>query len=136
VIREARSWIGTQYRHQHREKGQGVDCAGVLTGLGRNLGLTTFDVTNYLRFPDGQELLALCDAHMQRIPIASMRAGDAVVMRIKRAPQHLGILADYPLGGFTMIHADSQIGRVVETPMDRRWLDRIVAAFALPGVVD
>lgn len=134
VIREARSWIGTSYAHQHRVKGAGVDCAGLLTGTGKALGLTTFDVTNYLAFPQGQELLQRCNEHMTRVPIAKMLAGDAVVLRITRQPQHIGILADYALGGFSMIHADSKIGRVVETPLDRRWLDRVVAAYRLPGI--
>lgn len=134
VVREARTWLGTKYAHQHREKGAAVDCAGVLTMTGAALSLSTFDVTDYSTYPEGMRLLTMCGEHMTRIPVADLKPADAVVLRIRRGPQHIGIVADYALGGLSMIHADSVIGRVVETPLDGRWMARVVAAYRIPGV--
>lgn len=39
IIAEARSWIGTPFRHQGRRKGQGVDCLGLLAGVAAALAL-------------------------------------------------------------------------------------------------
>ncbi len=33
IIAEARSWIGTPYRHQGRRKGVGCDCLGLVLGV-------------------------------------------------------------------------------------------------------
>lgn len=134
VVREARALLGCPYVHQHRMAGTGVDCAGVLTLVTKMLGLSDFDVTDYERYPEGMQLLSLCDQQMTRIPVAQMQAGDAIAMRITRQPQHVGILVDYCLGGLSMVHADNKVGRVVETPLDQRWLDRVVAAYRLPGI--
>ncbi len=134
VVQEARALLGTPYVHQHRRAGEGVDCAGVITLVGRTLGLSTFDVINYERHPEGIRLLQLCDEHMTRIGVAEIQAGDAIVMRITRLPQHVGIVVDYLDGGLSMIHADNKVGRVVETPLDARWLARICAAYRLPGI--
>ncbi len=34
IIAEARSWIGTPYRHQASLKGVGCDCLGLVRGVG------------------------------------------------------------------------------------------------------
>ena len=68
VVAEARTWLGTKWIHQHRAKGQGVDCAGLIICVVRDLGLLSadFDINGYSRMPDGT-LLAVCDEHMDRI---------------------------------------------------------------------
>src|SRR3712207_7216939 len=37
IIAEARSWIGTPYRHQASLKGVGCDCLGLLRGVWRGV---------------------------------------------------------------------------------------------------
>lgn len=131
IVAEARSWIGTPWVHQHRAKGEGVDCAGLLTSVAHKLGLSDFDVIDYGRLPDGLEMLNICDAHMTRIPVTALQPGDAACMRIARLPQHIGIVGDYVHGGLSLIHADSGIGRVVEHQLTGKWLDRIVASYVM-----
>jgi len=36
IVAEARSWIGTRYRHQGSLKGVGCDCLGLVRGVWRN----------------------------------------------------------------------------------------------------
>ena len=48
VIAEARSWIGTPYRHQASLKGVGCDCLGLVRGVWRALQKIPYGTTiNY-----------------------------------------------------------------------------------------
>lgn len=137
VVAEARSWLGTPWVHQHRTKGVGVDCAGLVIGVARALGLVppAMDVNHYARTPDGS-LLATCDAWMQRHDVAAAEPGDVLVMRFDTDPQHLAIVADYVHGGLSIVHALDRAGRgsVIEHRLDLANRARIVAAYSLPGV--
>jgi cell wall-associated NlpC family hydrolase len=139
IVAEARSWIGTPYLHQARVKGVGVDCAGLLIGCCKNLGLLSqdFDVRGYPRSPDGMSMMALCDEYMTRISTDTMQLGDALLIRWGQDPQHLGLLGNYIYGGLSIIHAlgtpDAK-GRVIEHRLDKSTRGRMVAAYRLPGV--
>lgn len=139
VVSEARSWLGTPYQHQARVKGIGVDCAGLLIGVARALGLVApaFDVNGYARLPDGWSLIENCERHMQRTAPDAMRDGDAVVVRFDSEPQHFGLLAPYSHGGLSIIHAASKHKRVIETRLlfgsGPRSM-KFVGAYRLPGV--
>ena len=39
VVREAKTWLGTPFHHQGRLKGVGVDCAGVIVCVAKELKL-------------------------------------------------------------------------------------------------
>lgn len=140
VVAEARSWIGTPWQHQARAKGVGVDCAGLVIGVSRALGLVTagMDVNHYARMPDGRSLLAHCDEWMRRVALALARPGDVLVMRFDEHPQHIAIAADYAHGGLSIVHAldsrDRKRARVVEHRLSAGLRAKIVAAYALPGV--
>lgn len=135
VVAEARRWLGTPWVHQHRALGAGVDCAGLVIGVARALGLVPpqFDCTGYGRNPDGT-MLALCDAHMRRIRRADLQPGDVLVMAIEHEPQHMGIVGDYRHGGLSLIHAASKARRVVETRLLFARNQSFRGAYALPGV--
>jgi len=140
VVVAGRTWIGTPFHHQARSKGIGVDCAGVIIGVGRELGLVSpdFDIGGYPRVPDGTSFLRWCDAYMNRVERDAMRPGDAVVVKFDSDPQHIGLLGDYRHGGLSIIHAAAIVsngrGRVIETRLMFSQAMRFVAAFALPGV--
>ena len=139
VVAEARSWLGTPWQHQARAKGVGVDCGGLVIGIARALGLVpeAMDIGGYARQPDGESLLAHCDAWMQRLQGAP-QPGDVLVMRFDTRPQHVAVVADYAHGGLSIVHAldhaDRRRARVVEHRLDAAARARIVAAYALPGV--
>lgn len=135
VIAEARSWLGTPWVHQHRAKGIAVDCAGLVIGVARALGLVAedFDVAGYGRQPDGS-LLSVCDDHMRRVSRAEMQAGDVLVVAVAGDPQHMGILVPYIHGGLALVHAASNAGRVVEHRLMFAAGMQFRAAYVLPGV--
>ena len=137
VVKAARGWLGTPYLHQGRLKGIGVDCAGLIIAVARELGLLPpeFDVTGYSRQPDGQ-LLSHCDRHMRRVD--EPQPGDVLITRFDIDPCHLGFAADYHIPGhLSMIHAlcaRSGRGKVIEQRIDASMRRRLVAVYRLPGV--
>ncbi|MEO6710026.1 MAG: hypothetical protein ABIP42_10650 [Planctomycetota bacterium] len=142
VVRIARSWLDTPYQHQQRMKGVGVDCAGLVIGVARELGIVAadFDVTGYPQTPDGKSLLLLCDRFMRRVYPSEVQPGDVLVYQFhpKLGPQHMGILGDYLYGGLSLIQAlgmSDGKGRVVEWNLDRPrkgWTP--IQGYAMPGV--
>ncbi|MCU0938912.1 MAG: peptidase P60 [Burkholderiaceae bacterium] len=135
IVAEARTWLGTPWVHQHRAKGVAVDCAGLVIGVARALGLVPpeWDINGYSRHPDGT-LAALCAAHMRRVSQAAMQPGDVLVLALQADPQHLGIVGDYRHGGYSLIHAASNAGRVIETRLMFAANCKFRGAYALPGV--
>src|SRR5688500_4795322 len=113
IVAEAKTWMGTPFKHQGRVKGLGVDCVGLIIGVAHTFQLTKFDYTNYSYTPDGFLMRQLLDQHLQSIAIQEAKAGDIMLMRFDVAPQHLAILSDYG-----MIHAYAQVRRCVEHRLD------------------
>ena len=127
IVNTAREWLETPYHHQARAIGVGVDCIGLVLGVLRELGVYTFDFTDYDRTPDSTVLLSLLEAHCT--PTDSPEPGDIHLFRIKRNPQHVGIVSDIGL-----IHAYQGVGKVVEHTLDEFWQHRIIKSFILPGI--
>jgi cell wall-associated NlpC family hydrolase len=133
VIAAARGMLGTPWMHQARLPGAALDCAGLVICTARALGLIppSWEIADYPRSPDGT-LAALCAAHMQLIGAPEL--GAVIVVAVERDPQHLGIVADYRHGGWSVIHASSHARRVVETRL--MWASNFAlrGIYRLPGV--
>lgn len=127
----ARRWIGTPYHHQARLPGQGLDCIGLLICAARELGQVPpdFNITGYRRVPDGFSLMRHMREQFTEIDRADMAAGDYVCIAYDKHPHHVGIIGAYPLGGLSIIHANSKAGRVEETRLVFGDAMRFVAAF-------
>ena len=137
VVACARSWIDTPYQHQARLKGVGVDCAGLVIGVAREMGIVSadFDVQGYARQPDGRSLLGWCEQSMRPLARDMMLPGDVVVVAFDTAPGHMGIAGDYAHGGLSMIHALGVTAkRVIETRLMFTPAMRFIRAYAMPGV--
>lgn len=136
IVQEARNWIDSPFHHQGRLKGVGVDCAGLVIGIARELGIVApdFNVAAYPRSPDGETLMHLAEIHLTPIAEADMQPGDVIVVAVDREPQHIGVLGDYRHGGLSIIHAASNAGFVIETRLMFNRTLRFVAAFSFPEV--
>lgn len=136
IVAIARETLGTPYAHQGRVNGLALDCGGVPVHVATRLGIDLSGYTRYGRLPVPAEIRRDMDAHFHRVSKADMRFGDIVWMRFFGEPQHLGILGDYFLGGFSLIHAynGSGLRKVVEHRLDEQWAARIVAVWRFPGV--
>ncbi|MBD2694438.1 NlpC/P60 family protein [Anabaena catenula] len=127
IVTTAREWLGTPYHHQARAKGVGVDCIGLVLGVLKELGVYTFDFTDYDRTPDSTVLQSLLEEHCTQTD--NPEPGDIHLFRIKRNPQHVGLCSDIGL-----IHAYQGVGKVVEHTLDEFWQRRIIKSFILPGI--
>lgn len=141
VVRIARGWLGTPYRHQFSRKALGTDCLGLIRGVWRELhGQEPDTVPAYT--PDWSEpqneerLWEAARKHLIDKPVADAAPGDVVLMRMRdgAVAKHLGIEAAQ--GGMpTLIHAYTAHG-VVESPLSRPWARRVVARFRFPEEVN
>ena len=110
TIAAARRCLGTPFHHQGRRPGVGLDCIGLVVIALRAAGMTVHDRTDYGRRPDGKSLVAALQG-ARRGARATIEAGDVLLFRYDRQPQHAA-LATEPN---SMIHSFAPAGEVVET---------------------
>lgn len=133
VLDEARTWIGTPYRHQASVKGAGCDCLGLVRGVWRAVLGEEPEQPGAYR-PDWAErggaetLLSAARRHL--IEIAPPGApGDVVLFRFAQGcpAKHCAILS----GPDRILHAWH--GRAVcETALGPWWRRRIAGVYAFP----
>ncbi len=137
ILAEARSWVGTPYRHRASLKGHGADCLGLVRGVWRELiGPEPEALAPYA--PDWAEagrhetLAQTARRHMRRLPLADARPGDVLLFRFRAhlPAKHIAILAN----DARIIHAYDG-ANVCEGTLSPWWRRRIAFAFAFPGVV-
>lgn len=132
VIAEARRWIGTRWVHQGRTTA-GIDCAGLLVCVLRNLGQEVEDMQGYRRSPDGESFRA--NIYNQTDYQSQPSPGAIGLFREAIFPTHTGFFAEQN-GILTLIHAYSLAGKVVEEPFQFRWPEKLVAVRKIRGLVD
>lgn len=135
IVDEARHWIGTRFHHGASKRGVGADCIGLIVGVARELGVpeaTDFadyaPAQGYGREPDPVMIREACRQFLCECAIA--RAGDILLLRFNKDPQHFAIVT---APGY-MIHAFAQARRVVEHRIDDGWRGRIVRAYSYRGI--
>lgn len=134
VVEVARSWLGTKFRHQGRSK-LGVDCCGVVILVGQELGLTTYDTTNYNRRTSGEAFLHhFRDAGLIEKPVRDLKPGMVVVTTDDNFPCHCGII-EMHRGQLYMIHS-YMLRKKVDRDLVEHWRPKIIGAFDYPGVAD
>ncbi len=134
IVRAARRWIGTPYRHQASLRGVGCDCLGLVRGLWREL-VGPEPETPGPYAPDwaeaggGDALLAAAARHFR--PCDAPAAGDLLLFRWREGlpARHLGILT-LPC---RMVHAHDGAA-VAEVAFAPWWQRHLVASFRFPGV--
>jgi len=141
IIAEARTWIGTPYRHQASLKGVGCDCLGLVRGVWRNvIGDEPERAPPYA--PDwaeaarGEPLAEASARHLQPVAIDAFAEGDVLLFRWREglAAKHLAIVTSSKEGRRDlMVHAHDG-ACVAEVALAPWWRRRIAFAFRFPGV--
>lgn len=138
IVAEARSWIGTPYRHQASLKGVGCDCLGLVRGIWRALvGDEPRRAPPYSRDwaeAGGEETLALAArAHLVEISPIAFAPGDVLLFRYRahHPAKHAAIVTAPAL----MVHAHDGAA-VAEVAIAPWWRRRLAYAFRFPGVSD
>lgn len=144
VLDEARRWVGTPYRHQKRLCQVGVDCIGLVWGVGERAGVLTVDPAmakqflGYSRLPSPPRFMRALDTFFRPVDSGDAEPGDIAVMAWdggRLIPQHLGILAERD-GRPMLIHAESVVGRCVEHGFVGEWPGRVCGWYRYPGLID
>jgi NlpC/P60 family putative phage cell wall peptidase len=137
IIAEARSWIGTPYRHQASLKGVGCDCLGLVRGVWRALvGPEPERAPPYAADwaeATGSETLAEAAArHLIAVPLDQFAPGDVVLLRWRAnlPAKHAAIVTSRD----TMVHAHDGAA-VAEVAIAPWWRRRLAYAFKFPGII-
>lgn len=138
IVRVARSFTGTRWRHQGRVPGKMLDCAGVVAKTAHELQLSNFDYTNYQRNAQWHRFRAFFADNMQEKSLKSLKPGDTVIFRQEKYPCHCGILGSKIDGSLTLIHAYALRRMVVEEDFIGEWASPalLVSAFIYHGIED
>ena len=134
IVTEARSWIGTPYRHQASLKGIGCDCLGLLRGVWRGvLGQEPELPPPYS--PDWAEagadtLVAAARRYLTEIDRRDLAPGDVLLFRWRDTlpAKHCAVVASPG----SMIHAHEGAS-VVEVALCPWWRRHLAHAFRFPG---
>ena len=129
IIIEARSWMGTPYRHQGRMKGIGADCAGIVIGIANALGLAHCDRRGYSRLP-GTEFQLEVSRQLVPIPFQELLPGDLLTFAFRSHPQHIAIVTD--IEPLKILHSHFSAGRCIEQALDDAWRSRIRGSWRFP----
>lgn len=140
IIEEADEWVGTPWQHQACVKGAGVDCAMLVAGIARNVGLLDEEkmklIPNYPKDWHFHQDFALLPHIMEELGCKEknkkyMRAGDILVFKIGRVPSHLGLLLEDNI----FIHAYTGGNNVVvKNSLAAQWTDRLEQVYKFPGI--
>ena len=133
IVLEARSWIGTPYRHQASLKGVGCDCLGLLRGVWREvMGQEPELPPPYS--PDWAEagadtLVAAARRYLTEIERHEIAPGDVLLFRWRDGlpVKHCAIAAS----GTTMIHAHDGAA-VCEVAVAPWWRRHLAHVFRFP----
>lgn len=143
VLRVARSWLGTSFAHQGRQKGIRCDCIGLVIEVCREVGLVQaaglpadWDHVGYGRFPDSYSLTLHLLAYLQPVTRQTMQVGDVALFKVATGqPAHMGILGDGATP-FSLIHAfnarTQRQAKVQEHRLGPRWLACLHSVYRLP----
>ena len=130
LLSVARGYLGTPFHHQGRVKGVGVDCAGFLVCIAKDLGYPVEDLGVYDHDPDPVVLRKYLEKQLVIEFMTNRTIGNIVLMDLgnSRWGHHLGLLTDIGI-----IHALASARKVVETTLDQQ-LDRsIVGVYSWPN---
>jgi NlpC/P60 family putative phage cell wall peptidase len=138
IIVEARSWIGTPYRHQASLKGVGCDCLGLLRGVWRAVSGDEPEITpaygpDWAEATGEERLAAAARRHLIEVIPAAAQPGDVLLFRWRPhlPAKHAAILT----ASDRMIHAYDGAS-VAEVSFAPFWRRRVAFAFRFPASLE
>ena len=142
VVKQARSYVGTTYKRQGRTRTRGLDCAGLIIVVARDLETADYPEVPYTETPD-PEFLYQRFLYGGAIPgrVSDLKPGDMVIMSPGVAPVHCGIIRE-ARGKPTLIHAHQPRRTGAEDSLDatplglRSWRATVNRVLLFPDLED
>ena len=133
IIQVARTWNGVRFRHQGRSR-SGVDCVGLFSCIGTEVGRPDPIPNNYSHNPDTRLLMTEMKKRFDEVLIKDMLPGDLLMMRFENAfgkasNQHIALRTDCGI-----IHAAAMYRKVCEHSLTPEWFNRIEHVFRFKRV--
>ncbi len=144
IICCARSWVGTQFKHQGRlkksqEHDGGCDCIGLIIGVAKELSLDSkilkqngfpvkvheLDYKSYGKVPKKSILSEKISAGLYEKKIEISEPGDLIVFSIKNRLEHVGIKSTQNV----IIHTLSEINKVIEQEIPSHLIPKAAFSF-------
>lgn len=140
IVKEAWSWVGTPFAHFQCCKGAGVDCAHLIIGVGKAVGIfpPDFQVPYYsAQWVLDRKATLLLDTLARtgflEKPVAERAPGDVLVFEVGALECHAGIF----MGDSEMVHAHRARvnGRVKRFVLKGPWMGAYLKrAYTYPGI--
>lgn len=135
IVAEARSWLGTPWRHQAAAKGVGCDCVGLIRGVAEPfIGPVpiALDYSARWHLYRAEPLMhRLFAERCAEIEADDALPGDVLSFGVGKGPAHHCAYVS-PVG---LIHCYREAGRVVEQSMTEWWRRNLRHAFRFPGAI-
>lgn len=133
IVEKGREYINTPFHHQGRVKGVGVDCAGFIICLCKELNIDVYDVQGYNRIPTQGIFLNTVENQLIKIDIKEVKAGDIMIFHFGAEAQHIALVSEVD-DKISIIHAYSQIKKVVEHDLDELWTKRLCGCYRFKNI--
>ena len=153
LIAEARSWIGTPWRHQAAIKGVGADCVGFVRGAAEpfvgEIPITADYTTTWQLYRAEPRMYREFAARCQEVSLDRIKPGDILLFGFGKGPaHHCGYAAPQASPGevvttspsgiapenLRIIHCYREAGAVVEQDLTEWWHRKLRHAFQVPGI--
>ncbi len=134
VVEFARDYVGIKFTRSGRDKMKGIDCVGLLTLVGRDLGQEIDDLLHYNFEPNPDAFLNTIRTQSNPASMNAIRPGMIVLLRQSIYPMHCGIMGINE-SGLTVINANMHARRVVEQPV-AEWRNSIIEVRDYKGLID
>lgn len=134
VVDAARSYVGVRFNRSGRDRNRGIDCVGLLTLVGRDLGLDIKDILDYTFEPNPDAFLNTIRSQSEPVPAGAFRLGNIVLLRQSIYPMHCGIIGRQDTG-LTVINANLHERKVVEQPI-AEWRNDIIELRDYRGLIN
>ena len=140
IVAEARRWLGTPFHHQAALLGAGVDCVGLIRGVGVACDMVTVSDEDWRRFshygrvPSPRRMMEGMRLFLNEIQPGEELPGDIAWIQWREGiPMHLALLAEHN-GRRTLIHSLSDFGKVLEHGFTSEWKARVSSWWRYPGL--
>ena len=104
IVKEAKQWIDTVWRHQGRNA-RGIDCAGLIVVVGHKNEVMNYDCKDYPRNTCRDHFISHFDKFADKKPLKDRQHGDIILFRDGIYACHCGILDVNERGEEFIVHS-------------------------------